>query len=195
MQNHKSKGICLCRNHKQHGTIFINTNKSNIKYIRQLKDELTNNYSIDEEYVNNDIKLEDVIKIIQNFNRKKNVNKEELKPAPSLAVQNETSSDVIKSEFKITKGRLLGRHNNNNVFINMGKYSPFIKVNGDTKLYSLKHYVDVEKIDLEAAISIINDYKNKNKNDELPAPVVVPVVVQPPKPVSYVDIIKNNIKT
>ena len=47
------------------------------------------------------------------------------------------------------------------VFLNNGLFGPYLKVNGDDKLYNIKHYVDVDKIDLEAAISIINDYKNK----------------------------------
>ncbi len=39
------------------------------------------------------------------------------------------------------------------VFLNIGRYGPFIKVNNDAKFYNVKHYVDVTKINLEAAIS------------------------------------------
>ena len=60
--NFKPKGICLTRNHEIYGSIFINKNKYSKPYIRQIKDGVTNNYSIDDAYVNDNINLEDVIR-------------------------------------------------------------------------------------------------------------------------------------
>ena len=246
--NFKPKGICLTRNHEIYGSIFINKNKYNKPYIRQIKDDVTNNYSIDDNYINNDITLEDVVKIISTIDVKQQVK-------------------TIEEEVKVKKGKLLGKYNSMSVFLNNGKFSPYLKVNGDDKLYNIKHYVDIDKIDLEAAISIINDYKNKqfrynnssvvlhdegkygpyikydNTNIKLPknksnltqddvnsiidtylknkdklfdanelyktvsvptndinnesvhTPVYVTLPSIPPKPISYVDIIKNKNKT
>jgi hypothetical protein len=193
--NFKPKGICLCRNHKQYGTIFINTNKSNIKYIRQIKDDVTNNYSIDDAYVNDNMKLEDVIKIIsapsglrpltvQSFNTKKSIDQNE----EVLVKQNETSTEEVKNEFKFTKGKLLGKYNGMSVFLNIGKFGYFLKVNGDDKFYNIKHYVDITKIDLEAAISIINDHKKQYMYNN------ISIEVCDGKYGSYIKYDTNNIK-
>ncbi len=65
-----------------------------------------------------------------------------------------SASDFTIHKDEARKQRYINRHNN-------GKFGPFLKVNGDDKFYKIKYYVDIDRIDLEAAISIVDDYENK----------------------------------
>ena len=62
----------------------------------------------------------------------------------------------------------IGKYEQSSIFLNHGKYGPFLKW-GDNKLYSVPKCFQTPKFNLETAIKII-DFKNKwadNKNNEL----------------------------
>jgi topoisomerase IA-like protein len=62
----------------------------------------------------------------------------------------------------------IGKYEQSSIFLNHGKYGPFLKW-GDNKLYSVPKCFQTPKFNLEAAIKII-EFKNKwseNKNNEL----------------------------
>ena len=137
----KVKGTCIVRNHPQYGTIFINLNKFNKQYIRVIKDGATNNYSIPENYVNNEIKLEDIIKILSTIDK--------------------SQEETTKKTTEVKRGKILGKYNDQNIFLNKSDFGYYLKLSNEPTTYNIKHYVDINKLDLEAAINIINDMKNR----------------------------------
>ena len=67
-----------------------------------------------------------------------------------------------------TVNPFIGIYDKSSIFLNYGKYGPFLKW-GDNKLYSVPKCFQTPKFNLEAAIKII-EFKNKwseNKNNEL----------------------------
>jgi len=137
----KVKGTCIVRNHPQYGTIFINLNKINKQYIRVIKDGTTNNYSIPENYVNNELKLEDIIKILSTIDK--------------------SQEETTKKTTEVKRGKILGKYNDQNIFLNKSDFGYYLKLSNEPTTYNIKHYVDINKLDLEAAINIINDMKNR----------------------------------
>ena len=76
----------------------------------------------------------------------------------------------------------IGKYNESAIFLNTGKYGPFLNYND--KLYSVPLCFRTPKFNLESAIKII-DFKNKwseNKKDEL---------VKGSEDEDIVDIVKN----
>ena len=76
----------------------------------------------------------------------------------------------------------IGKYNESAIFLNTGKYGPFLNYN--SKLYSVPLCFQTPKFNLESAIKII-DFKNKwseNKKDEL---------VKGSEDEDIVDIVKN----
>ena len=93
--------------------MFINLNKFNKQYIRVIKDGTTNNYSIPENYVNNELKLEDIIKILSTIDKS----------------QEETTIDKsIKNNNEFKRGKILGKYNNQNVFFNKSNFGYYLKI-------------------------------------------------------------------
>ena len=136
------KGICLCRNNKDFGSIFVNINKSGEKYIRQLlPDGKVNNLSIPKNYINYDLQLEDVVKLL---------NIVDSPPAPP----------DDKANDKKAMGKLIGTWNNENIWLNKGNFGFYLRVGTGKSLYTVKHFVDINKLDVESCINIIKDAQN-----------------------------------
>ena len=136
------KGICLCRNNKDFGSIFVNINKSGEKYIRQLlPDGKVNNLSIPKNYINYDLQLEDVVKLL---------NIVDSPPAPP----------EDKANDKKAMGKLIGTWNNENIWLNKGNFGFYLRVGTGKSLYTVKRFVDINKLDVESCINIIKDAQN-----------------------------------
>ena len=136
------KGICLCRNNKDFGSIFVNINKNGDKYIRQLlPDGKVKNLSIPKDYINSDLQLEDVVKLL---------NIVDAPPAPA--------GDKVND--KKAMGKLIGTWNNDNIWLNKGNFGYYLRVGTGKVLYTVKHFVDIDKLDIESCINIIKDAQN-----------------------------------
>jgi len=136
------KGICLCRNNKDFGSIFVNINKSGEKYIRQLlPDGKVNNLSIPKDYINSDLQLEDVVKLL---------NIVDAPPVPA--------GDKVND--KKAMGKLIGTWNNDNIWLNKGNFGYYLRIGTGKSLYTVKHFVDINKLDVESCINIIKDAQN-----------------------------------
>ena len=151
MMQKQVKGTCIVRNHPQYGTIFINLNKFNKQYIRVIKEGTTNNYSIPENYVNNELKLEDIIKILSTIDKSQEESSHFGAYAPN----------TTKKFTEVKRGKILGKYNDQNIFLNKSDFGYYLKLSNETTTYNIKHYVAIDKLDLEAAINIINDMKNR----------------------------------
>ena len=136
------KGVCLCRNNKEFGSIFVNINKNGEKYIRQLlPDGKVKNLSIPKDYINSDLQLEDVNKLLHIVDSP---------PAPPDDKVNE----------KPAVGKLIGTWNNENIWLNKGNFGYYLCVGTGRALYTVKHFIDINKLDIESCINIIKDAQN-----------------------------------
>jgi hypothetical protein len=120
--NKNSIGRCLTKNNPIYGNIYLNKNKNNIYYIRTKNKDIINKYTIPgDNNKNKDLKLSEAIKIIENYNSFndtpiiENVNDNEINK-----VNTNTNNDN-NQHFK--KGKIVGKLNNDNVFLNHSIYN------------------------------------------------------------------------
>jgi hypothetical protein len=170
MDNKKTNntGRCLCKNHSRYGNIYLNLSKRNEYYIRTKNKDVVNTYSLPIQINNKDVTLQQVIKMIEEYNNKnKNqINNDiELEVEQNIKEIEQQKSSYTKNEINdFKKGIILGKIGKDNVFLNKSQYNDkyYLRLSSSTENITIPIHYDIKKLTIDDAKDIIDFHKMYN---------------------------------